>query len=243
MNAHVVGKALNEGAVLQNELRQLVELVKTKFPAAQDINIGFGQTKHFPQFPNNGAVLKGNISAQQSNVRKTLKDVAGNVVAIGPRKIDVEIGRILAVEVDEALKIQIELDGIHVGNPQNISNDAVGTAPSPYIKITFAAGVMGDVPIDEKVGNEVFLFNDLELLFNAGEDGFVGLRIAVMESVIHQATNKLNVLVGVSGVALEVFVGHFTPKVKGDLALCQERFALLQHFGEAVVGGFNAAAR
>ena len=118
-------------------------------------------------------------------MRKTFKNIAGHIVAIGPGEINVEIGRILPVEVDEALKIQIELDGVHIGNPQNVGDDAVGTTSTPHIKIALAAGIVGDVPIDEKVGNKIFLFNNTELLFNARKDGFVGLRVAVLQTIVH----------------------------------------------------------
>ena len=65
------------------------------------------QAKHFSQFAHNSAVLKSAKSREQRGMRKTLKDIIGHIAAVAPRKIYVEVGGILAVEIDKALKIQV----------------------------------------------------------------------------------------------------------------------------------------
>ena len=80
----------------------------------EPIDVVLGQAEYLAQFPNDRAVLEGAVRAHQCHMGKPPEDVLGHIVAVRPRKIDVEIRRIRAVQVDEPLEIQIQFDGIHI---------------------------------------------------------------------------------------------------------------------------------
>ena len=63
-------------------------------------------------------------------------------------------GRILAVEIDEALEVEVELDGIYIGDAQQIGHNTVGSTTPSHVEVSFAAGVFQDLPVDKEVGNE-----------------------------------------------------------------------------------------
>ena len=72
---------------------------------------------------------------------KILKDELGDIVAIGPGEINIEIGRIGAKQIDKTFKIQIQFHRIYIGNTQQIRHNTIGTTTATYIKIAFVAGV------------------------------------------------------------------------------------------------------
>ena len=141
----------------------------------EPIDFCFGQAKDFTELPHRCAVLKRIVNRNQCRVLKTLENKIGHIVAVGPRKIQIKIWRIGTVQVDKALKIQIQIDGVHIGNAQQVGNQAIGTTTAPHIKITFAAGVAQDFPVDQEIGHKAFLIDDFSLFFKAIEDLLLGL--------------------------------------------------------------------
>ena len=63
------------------------------------------------QFSDDGAVLKGAVCADEGDVVKALENVPGNVIPVGPGEINVKVGGIRPVEVDEPFEVQIQFDG------------------------------------------------------------------------------------------------------------------------------------
>jgi len=113
-------------------------------------------------------------------VVEPLENVARHVGAVAPGEVDVKVGRILAVEVDKPLEVEVKLDGIYVSNAENVGHHAVGAAPPPHVKITLSARVGSDVPVDQKVRDKLLLGDDFQLLFESVENYLVGIGIAII---------------------------------------------------------------
>ncbi len=125
-----------------------------------------GQAEYFAQFTNNRPLLKGIICSQQGNIFKFLKYILSYFVAVVPRKIDIKIGWVFAVEVDEALKVEVKVDGVYIGDVEQVGDDTIGATATANVKIAFGAGIRDDIPIDEEVGEETLLANDGKFFFN-----------------------------------------------------------------------------
>ena len=80
-----------------------------------------------------------------------------------PGKVDVDVGRILAPLVEEALEEEVVLEGIDVGEAQEVGDQARGGAPP-------AAGpgaARDDVAHDEEVGRKALVADDAQLSLEA----------------------------------------------------------------------------
>ena len=76
----------------------------------------FGQAENLPQLSHHRAVLKGVVGRQECGVGKAFEDVLGDVLPIAPREIEVEIRWRRAVQVDEPFEVEVQLDGVYVGD-------------------------------------------------------------------------------------------------------------------------------
>ena len=94
--------------VAQNKRSQFRKLGYTSLTSTECFADTCWQPKNFTQFMDASAVLKSTVSTKPSGVRIAFKDIPNDVVAVFPREIDVEIRWVFAIQVDEALKIEIE---------------------------------------------------------------------------------------------------------------------------------------
>ena len=92
-------------------------------------------------------------------MRESLEHVRYHVVAVCPREVDVKVGGIGSVKIEEALEVEIEFNRIDVGDAHQVSHKAVGSASSPHVEIPLASCVARNVPIDEEICEET-LFSD-----------------------------------------------------------------------------------
>jgi len=78
----------------------------------------FGQPKHLGQFAQGSTLLKGLVGGYQCRMprRIFLKQIAKNGIAVLPRKIQIKVGGIGSVWVYKALKIQVQFNGVNIGN-------------------------------------------------------------------------------------------------------------------------------
>ncbi len=70
------------------------------------------------------------------------------MLPIAPGEIQVKVGRRLAVEVDKALKVEVQLNGVHIGDFQEVGHHAVGPAPPPHVEIRLFLRIANNVPIE-----------------------------------------------------------------------------------------------
>ena len=100
----------------------------------------------------------------------------------------------MPIEIDEAFEVEVEVDGIYVGDSKQVGNNAVGATATSYVEVAFASCIRSDVPVDEKVGDEVFLFDDFKLLLQASTNLFVGIVVAVPETFTGKFSYELIIL-------------------------------------------------
>ena len=54
-----------------------------------------------------------------------VEDIGGYVVSVLPREVEVEVGRTTPMRVDESLKVEVEVYGIHIRNSKAVGDDGV----------------------------------------------------------------------------------------------------------------------
>jgi hypothetical protein len=69
-----------------------------------------------------------------------------HIIAVLPGIVDVKIGWGSAFEIDKAFEIEVQLNGVHIGDLQAICNNAVGPAAASYMVKATAHGIPDDVP-------------------------------------------------------------------------------------------------
>ena len=91
-----------------------------------------------------------NVGADHGRIVRSIRahHRRDDFITLVPCKIDVDIGRIFPLRVQEALEVEIMADGIHIGDPQTVRNDARGPA-SPA---ACTRGAAHDVGHDEEIG-------------------------------------------------------------------------------------------
>ena len=93
--------------------------------------------------------------------RDVVDDLAAPLVA----KIDVDIGHAHALRVEEALEEQLILEGIDVGDAEEIADDAAGCrAAARADEDAVAFGVVDKIPDDEEIGIVAHFVDDAELV-------------------------------------------------------------------------------
>ena len=183
MNAQVIGEPFDELSVAQDQPGIMVKLrisAAGKLSFRQGIDFVRREAEHLAQFAHDRPVLEGGIGGQQGHVGEPAEDIPGNVFPVPPGEVDIEIRRILPVQIDEPLEIEVKLDGVDIGDPQHIGDYAVGAASAADIKIAFAPGIGSDVPVDQEIRYEALLPDNGKLLFHPLMNFRTGIGIAVL---------------------------------------------------------------
>ena len=104
-----------------------------------------------------------------------LADVVDDLDAAAHAEVYIEVGRGDALGVEEALEKETETDGIDVGNPEQVGDEAAGarTAPGSDGDLVFA-GPIDEVPDDEEIVVEACDGDDGQLVAGAQDKQFVG---------------------------------------------------------------------
>ena len=155
----------------------------------------------------------------------------GDVFPVSPRKINVKIGRVDAVEVDKALKVKVEFHGIHIGNAQEVGHNAVGATASPHIEVPLAAGVVDDVPVDQEVRDKPLDLDQFQFFLDPVFYGLTRLRIAVGQALPAEAFDQLFVFLHTPRIASQVLGLAFQRKVEFNLALLEQSLGILEDEG------------
>ena len=115
-----------------------------------------------------------------------LEDIVEHIVALQPGIIDVEIGRTASFRIDKTLKIKVELNRIHIGDPQAVGHHRVGPASAAYMVISAGHGITDDIPGDKKIGREPQFVDDFKFVFNPSFCFCIIFSIAVQQSFHRQ---------------------------------------------------------
>src|SRR4051812_37067974 len=127
---------------------------------------------HFPDFPGRPPMYLGNL-AQRSPRLKTVvirhhrrvqigvtpKDVLQHLVALIPGKIQIDVGRVLALQVEKSLEDKLGRDRIHVGDPEAVADYRVGHGSAATVRRAFP----NDVPDNQEIVGESFLADNPKL--------------------------------------------------------------------------------
>ena len=206
MQGQAAGEVANHCRVLQHHSFHLAQPAGVELAGAEGVDFVFGQPHDLAQLPHGCAVLKGIVGGEQRHVGEALEHVRHHVVAVRPREVDVKVGRVGPVEVEEALEVEVEFNRIDVGDAQQVCDEAVGAAAASHMKIPLASGVARDVPVDEEVGQESLLSDQANLVFHPLQHGVVVVRIAVGQTLGTQRPHQRLVLVFTFRVGVRVVV-------------------------------------
>ena len=125
-------------------------------------------------------------------------------------EVDVEVGRAGAVGVQEAFKIQVQFDGVDIGDAQTIGDDGVGAASAADMVKPAALGIADHVPGNEVVGGETHLVDDVQLFLEAFT-GFPVVAVAKAEPFPGKFLEQYPVVFAAGAVKLFVLIlteGH-----------------------------------
>jgi len=89
----------------------------------------------------------------------TFEDVINHVVPLVPAEIDVKIRRTSPIGINEALEVEVQLDGVYIRNTDRKSNDGVRSRSPAYVLVSCCAGVADDVMGNQKVGAKILFSN------------------------------------------------------------------------------------
>ena len=97
------------------------------------VDFAFGQAKHLAQFAAERVFLEGDRRAQQCHMLLSvfLEDVRDDTVTVAPREVEVEVRWTAPLGVEETLEIQVQLNGVDIGDLQAVGHHAVGPAAPP----------------------------------------------------------------------------------------------------------------
>ena len=113
------------------------------------------------------------LATMAALARVFLEHVLQGLVPLVPGEVHVDVGRVLPAPVEEALEEQGVAQGVHVGEAQEVGDDAGGgAAPAAG-----AGALLHDVAHHEEVGGEALLPDDGKLVVQALAD--VGPHAAV----------------------------------------------------------------
>ena len=84
------------------------------------VDLFFRQAEDLSDLADDGVVLEGGIGREQGDVFLAVpaENVRQYLVAFFPGKVEVEVGRIGAVRIDEAFEVEVEVDRIDVRDAQ-----------------------------------------------------------------------------------------------------------------------------
>lgn len=210
---------------------------------AERIDLGGRQAERLAQLAHRAAPLEGGIGGHLRRVEVRhaagravgavvlAKNVAEHLVAVLPAEIDVEVGRLLAGRADEALEVEVQLDGVHVGDAQAIGHQAVGTAAAPHVEEAAALRMAHDVVVDEEVADEAHAFDHLQLVRQARRHLGRGGRVAAAQALARQAVQRF----AVGGGAAAEDLRRLVAAIEGDAALLQQAFGVAHQAGVVAV--------
>ncbi len=209
MDAPAVGKTRQFFGHLQDACGDVVIATGSFGHFHQPVYFGFGQPVNLAELPQGRAVFERGDGAHQCGMLPAvpLKDVIDHLVALLPRIVDVEIRRTGTFRVDKTLEVQIQLDGVNIGNFQAVGNHAVGTASPAHMIKPARHRIADNIPCDEEIGGETQLVDDLQFV----PDTAFGLTIAGTVAVSHPVEGQLfqqkSVVVAAARKNLFVFYG------------------------------------
>ncbi len=132
----------------------------------QQVNLLLGQTVYLTQFPEDGAVPEGGNGPDKCRMFSAIpfKYVVQYLIPFLPGEVDVKVGWTGPLGIDETFKIEIKVNGIHIGNPQAVGNNGVGPAAPSHMVESTRHGISDYIPGDQEIGRKAQPIDDLQLM-------------------------------------------------------------------------------
>src|SRR5690606_18048686 len=93
------------------------------------------------------------------------KDIVQYHIALFPGPVNIKIRRAFAVQVQKALKIQVQFQGADIGNTQAVRYNTIGSTATSDMQESHRIAVTDNVPSNQEVTAELQLVNYREFLF------------------------------------------------------------------------------
>ena len=127
VDGNLVGEIAEDAGVADDGALHLAQPRRVEPPPAS-VDLVLGQAEDLAELAHHRPVLEGVVGAEQGDVLVAVEDVACDVVAVRPREVEVEVGRIGPVEVDEPLEVEVQFNRVDVGDAEEVGDEAVGLA-------------------------------------------------------------------------------------------------------------------
>ncbi len=245
VDAQMVRHADEALAVADHRLRHLVQLAAAGVSArtaarvvavvafAKRIDLCWWKPHRFAQFAYGPTPLEGGVGGDlrrmdpaRTAIRSVvlIEHVAVHLVAVFPAEVDVEVGRLLARGVDEALEVEVQLHRVHIGDAQAIGHQAVRPAAAPHVEEAPAARMVHDVLVDEEVADEAHLLDHVQLVPEPRHHLRAGRAVAVLQAFQRIAVQLLAVRAHIVGEGRARLVAA----IEGDGAFFQQALGVVQ---------------
>ncbi|OPY89682.1 MAG: hypothetical protein A4E72_01022 [Syntrophus sp. PtaU1.Bin208] len=141
---------------VQRERDQLGQAVRLRQRHAQ----------HATDVANDGFGLHRSEGDDLGDLAVLLADVINHIRAMLLADVDVDIWHLVSRRVHESLEQKIILDRIDVTQTQAVTDDCSDTAAPGAHRNAVRAGIIAEIPHDQKVAGETLGLNDLEFTFH-----------------------------------------------------------------------------
>jgi hypothetical protein len=108
MDAEVMWKVVHQQTVLANQFRHAFAYTFSVLRVFCKASISsLGRPKNFSEFTNNGFALIGAVGGEQCGMFFSIatENVGGEIVAILPAKVEIEVGRVLSEGINKSFEV------------------------------------------------------------------------------------------------------------------------------------------
>src|SRR5204863_2303425 len=150
------------------------------------------EAEHLADFPRRRAAAIGDDIRGHRRAERavSLIDILNGALAlIAAGKIEIDVGPFAALFGKESFEEQFHLHRIHRGNPERVTNRAVGRGAAALNEDVVLQAELNDIPNDEEVTFEPKLLNKSELALDL-PPGFVVIREEAVARALVRALAK-----------------------------------------------------
>ena len=168
-----------------------VDRGEVRQPLDERIHLPLGNAERFRDLADRRARLERRVGADHRDTLRAVatEDVAEHLLAVVRAEIDVEVGKVRALGVEESLEEEVVPERIHVRDLERVRDEAVPGGAAPHRAHPAAPRESDDVPADEKVIGEPLRADDFELAIEGAlRRGALALPHALLKPAQREAT-------------------------------------------------------
>ncbi len=135
MDAPQVGKVHEHAAHLVDATGDVVVIHGALRFLHQEIDFFLGQAIDLTQFTEDGSVPEGGHGADEGRVSAPVafEDIVQHLIPVLPGEVDVKVRGTGPFGIDETLEVEVQVNGIHIGDPQAVGHDGIGPAAPAHM--------------------------------------------------------------------------------------------------------------